>query len=293
MAKSEKTGGGSGSESTKAKRVRNAERNARQATHSSPPCDRCAFLQYPLTHSVLNNPLSNRLRIALVDADQTVHDFARKAFKAHAQGWVLESYPSPASAFGSPSDTLKCLQSRPPTISDILSSPAKLDVVVIDVSTSDLSVIACARRLRARLPNARIVVLTDCVDHKAILEAVLAGARGYLIKPVAPQHLVWALCEVAQGRAFLCVEAQTALMDYTCQVGAVGCGKRLSCRERTVMLFLMGGGTNKEVARELGISEGTLHWHLDNIYRKLHVHGKDAALRDFVVGMRLPSAGTV
>ena len=142
-----------------------------------------------------------------------------------------------------------------------------------------LSGIDCARRLTARLPNARIVMFTACSDHDTIVESVMAGALGYLIKPVAPGYLVWAVAEAAQARPVLCSEAQAALIGFVCRVDQTRHSKTLSWREREVMLLVMNGATYKDISKELGIEEGTVHRHLHDIYRKLGVHGKDEARR--------------
>ena len=144
-----------------------------------------------------------------------------------------------------------------------------------------LSGIDCARRLTARLPNARIVMFTACSDHDTIVESVMAGALGYLIKPVAPGYLVWAVAEAAQARPVLCSEAQAALIGFVCRVDQTRHSKTLSWREREVMLLVMNGAQYKEIASELSICEGTVRRHLHDIYRKLGVHGKDEARRKF------------
>ena len=144
-----------------------------------------------------------------------------------------------------------------------------------------LSGIDCARRLTARLPNARIVLFTACTDHDTIVESVMAGALGYLIKPVAPGYLVWAVAEAAQARPVLCSEAQAALIGFVCRVDQTRHSKALSWREREVMLLVMNGAQYKEIASKLSICEGTVHRHLHDIYRKLGVHGKDEARRKF------------
>jgi len=164
-------------------------------------------------------------------------------------------------------------RSKIPTRRDIPHSQPPPDVVLMEAWLPGLSA-----------PNARIVMLTACSDHDTIVESVMAGALGYLIKPLAPAYLVWAVAEAAQARPVLCGEAQAAAMDYLRRIGATGRSATLSWREREVMLRVMNGAQNKAIASELGICEGTIHRHLDNIYKKLGVHGKAEARRKFMGG---------
>ena len=168
---------------------------------------------------------------------------------------------------------------------DTTDAHASPDVVLLEAWFPALSGIDCARRLTARLPKARIVMFTACSDHDTVVESLMAGAWGYLTKPVAPACLVWAVSEAAQGHPVLCGEAQAAVMDYLRLLGSTSRSKTLSWRERQVMLLLMRGATYKETANELGISEGTIHRHLHAIYKKLRVHGRDEARRKFAGGV--------
>jgi DNA-binding NarL/FixJ family response regulator len=207
-----------------------------------------------------------------VDGDERVHDFVRQAFEAHASGWTLDSHLTPHSALGALGAISATPFAQPP------------HVVLLEARLPVLSGIDCARRLTTRLPKARIVMFTACADNDTIVESLMVGAWGYLIKPVAPECLVWAVSEAAQGRPVLGGEAQAAAMDYIRRTGASDRCKTLSWREREVMLLLINGATTKDVARKLGIEEGTAHWHLDNIFKKLHVHSKDEARRKFAGG---------
>ena len=106
----------------------------------------------------------------------------------------------------------------------------------------------------------------------------------YLIKPVAPEYLVWAVSEAAQGRPVLCGEVQTAVLGYLRRVGATTRCKALGWREREIMLLVMRGATNKDIARKLGIEAGTVHWYLNKVFKKMQVHSRDEARRRFAGG---------
>ena len=276
------------------KRPRSTTPCGEQATRTASPCDLCGLSGRFPSHSTPNYPLPTRLRVALVDSDQSVHDFVRQAFEAHANGWVLDSHLTPHSALGglgSMSATEHSARSKIPTRRDIPHSQPPPDVVLMEAWLPGLSGIDCARRLTARLPNARIVMFTACSDHDTIVESVMAGALGYLIKPVAPAYLVWAVAEAAQARSVLCSQAQAALIGFVCRVDQTRHSKTLSWREREVMLLVMNGAQYKEIASELSICEGTVRRHLHDIYRKLGVHGKEEARRKFGGGGELMPGG--
>lgn len=232
-------------------------------------------------HSTLTHPLPARLRVALVDSDQNVHDLVRQTFQTYAKGWRLDSYPSHDSALraiGHIANTSHGAASGTP------GSMAPPDVLLMEVRWGDPSGIVLLRRLMGRLPEPRVVILTPRPEHDLIIEALAAGALGCLVKPVAPLYLLCAVSEAAQGCPFLCGEGQAAVLDYIRRLAAGRRCAALSCREREVMLLAANGTPNKTLATELRISEGTLGRHWDNIFMKLHVHSKDEACRKFAGG---------
>jgi len=239
-----------------------------------------------------------------VDSDPSAHEFVRQAFKDYASGWALDSHRSPDSLLAGvgcspaaphsappePSTNCDVLHSHtphyqlsaPPTINRHTDPPP--DVVLLEAQWPGLSGIDCVRRLIARLPEPRLVMFTACGDYDTIVESLMAGALGYLVKPPAPGNLVYTISEAAQGRANLSGQAQDALIDFACRVGATRRSSSLSWREREVMLLLLKGASSKETSEKLGIHDGTVNRHLHDIYRKLGVHRKADALRRFVGG---------
>ena len=243
-----------------------------------------------LPYSVNNHQLPSRLRVALVDTDQTVHKFVRQAFAAHGNGWLLDTHRSPDSLGAALGHWLTAL---PPAGGHIPHPHHPPDVVLMEAQWPGFSDPDCARRLMARLPELRIVVFTTSAERETIVQSLIAGALGYIVKPAAPAYLLWAVTEAAQGRPVLCSEAQSAVMDFIHHVGASRQCRTLSAREREILLLLMNGATNKDIASHLGIGDGTVHWHLDNIFKKMHVHSREDARRKFVGGgeFLLPGSG--
>jgi DNA-binding NarL/FixJ family response regulator len=157
----------------------------------------------------------------------------------------------------------------------------------MEVRWPGLSGIDFVRRLAARLCEPRLVIFTACADHDTIVESVAAGALGYLIKPTIPGYLVAAISEAAQGRSVLCGQAQDAVTNLMRRIGASKRCRTLSWREREVMLLLTNGASSSDIARKFSIEEGTVHRHLHNIFKKLHVHSKVDARRRFAGGGKL------
>jgi DNA-binding NarL/FixJ family response regulator len=158
------------------------------------------------------------------------------------------------------------------------------DVVLMDIQLPNLSGIECAARLKQLLPAVRIIMVTVYGDPDLIFKALSAGACGYLLKRCTPEELVTAVREVQQGGAPMSREiarkvisffqAQTQPADTHSEV------ETLSPREREILDLLTQGFADKEIADRLGVKHGTVRWHLQHVYEKLHVRSRtEAALK--------------
>jgi DNA-binding NarL/FixJ family response regulator len=296
MASRGMAGQGCGSQPTGEKHPRGP------ATRPAPACLRCAFWQHFHHHPASDLRLPTRLRVALVDGDPGAHDFVRQTFKAHAEGWTLDSHRSPDSllaAMGFPPIALHSAPLEPstncdvphphtphyqlstsPTINRHLDAPP--DIVLMEPKWPGFSGIDCVRWFIARQPKSRFVMFTACAEYDTIVGSLVAGALGYLVKPVAAGNLVYTLSEAAQGRVNLSGQAQGTLIDFACRLGGARRSSSLSWRESEVMLLLLKGASSKQISEKLGICEGTVNRHLHDSYRKLGVHRKTDALRKFV-----------
>jgi DNA-binding NarL/FixJ family response regulator len=150
------------------------------------------------------------------------------------------------------------------------------DVVLLDLVMPRLDGIEAIRRIRARCPATRILVLTSFADDHTVLPAVRAGAAGYLLKDVQPLELVAAIRTVHAGEALLAPAVATMLVEQlAAEDGADGAsteapaGPRLTPRELEVLAELARGRANKAIAFELGVSERTVKTHVSNILAKL------------------------
>jgi DNA-binding NarL/FixJ family response regulator len=149
------------------------------------------------------------------------------------------------------------------------------DVVVLDVSMPGESGLEVARRLKRALPATRVLMLSVYDNTEFVLEAVRAGADGYLLKDSTPSELRAAIRKVISGEsAFSAAAARqlsTALREEEANRERAERVASLTARELDVLRHVVAGRTNKETAAALGISHRTVETHRENILKKLGV----------------------
>jgi len=153
---------------------------------------------------------------------------------------------------------------------------ARPDVVLLDITMPGLSGLDAISLIRRAAPRARIVMLTNLEGETYVDQALKAGAEGYLSKDSDPDELKLAIEAVHRGDPFVSPKVAGGLVsmmrgggeprDTTSRIGS------LTPREREVFQLLAIGHSNKEVARELGMSLGTAKKHRENLQRKLDCH---------------------
>ena len=148
------------------------------------------------------------------------------------------------------------------------------DVVLMDLSMPVMDGIEAIRRVRGSDPEARIVVLTSFSDRERILDALDAGAIGYLLKDAEPDELIRGVRAAAAGEAPLAPKAASAVLTARADQRPVA---ELTPREREVLGALARGKANKQIARELGISEKTVKAHLTRVFESIGVSDRTAA----------------
>lgn len=158
------------------------------------------------------------------------------------------------------------------------------DVILMDVRMPDDSGIEAARRIRAQRPDAAILMLTASEDESDLFEAIKAGAMGYLLKEVSVDEVGDAVRAVAAGQSRLAPRMASKLLsefamlsERTDQADADP-PARLTKRQMDVLRLVAKGLTNREIAKELFISENTVKNHVRNILEKLHLHSRMEAV---------------
>ena len=155
------------------------------------------------------------------------------------------------------------------------------EIVLMDIQLPKLSGIECTAQLKRLLPSLHIIMVTVYEDTERIFRALRAGACGYLLKRCTPEELISAVREVRQGGAPMSREiARKVIASFQEPLKAAAEVEELSPREREILELLAQGFPNKEIAHRVGVSDGTVRWHLRYVYNKLHVRSRtEAALK--------------
>lgn len=155
-----------------------------------------------------------------------------------------------------------------------LAARLRPDVVLMDLSMPGLDGVAATARILADNPDAHVLVLTSFSDQTRILDALQAGAEGYLLKHAEPETILSGIREVVAGGSPLDPKAARVLLTNR---RAPRQGIRLTDREREVLRMVGDGLPNKSIARRLGISERTVKAHLTSVYHQLGVTDRTQA----------------
>jgi DNA-binding NarL/FixJ family response regulator len=150
----------------------------------------------------------------------------------------------------------------------------KPDVVLLDMRMPELDGLACLERLRKHDPGIAVVILSSYSDEAQIEAARAGGALGYVVKTVEPVDLATVLRSALSGEPFAVWGAE-AQPDGAPAPGAIP----LSEREGAVLEAVARGLSNREIGRQLWISEQTVKFHLRNVYRKLGISSRTEAAR--------------
>jgi DNA-binding NarL/FixJ family response regulator len=165
------------------------------------------------------------------------------------------------------------------------------EVVLMDLRMPVLDGVAATRRIAQRGGAPRVVALTTFDDDESVFEALRAGALGYLLKDTRSPRLAEAIALAARGESLLQPSVAARVVSEFARLASPG--KRdpaaelgLSERETVVLKAVAQGASNKEIAVELRIAEGTVKNHMTSIFSKLGVHDRtQAALRARTLGV--------
>jgi DNA-binding NarL/FixJ family response regulator len=154
------------------------------------------------------------------------------------------------------------------------------DVVVLDLQLTDLSGVDVIRGLLAALPDVRILMLSASGEQRDVLDALKAGATGYLVKSAGRQEFLDAVRRTAAGEAvFTAGLAGLLLGEYRKLARSTADGPALTTRETEVLRLVAKGMPYKQVAEDLGVSVRTVQNHVQNTLGKLQLHNRSALVR--------------
>jgi DNA-binding NarL/FixJ family response regulator len=160
------------------------------------------------------------------------------------------------------------------------------DVALLDLRMPRVDGVEAIRRLRVRVPDVEVVVLTTYADDESVMSALRAGARGYLTKDASSEEIEKAIRDAAAGRTRLDAAVQERLVEIVTSGSAqastggvaVPPGGPLTDRETEVVMLMAQGLSNREIAAQLFVTEATVKTHVNNVFNKLDVGDRASAV---------------
>ncbi len=189
------------------------------------------------------------IRVAVVDDHTIVRNGLVALLGAHADLEIVGAVGDGEAAVA------LCVEQRP-------------DVVLMDLSMPGVGGIEATRRIAAEAPGVQVVVLTSFMDRERIVEALSAGAIGYLLKDAEPEELIRGIHTAARGESPLDPRAARTMLGAQRAPDPLDV---LTDREREVLMLVAEGLPNKQIGRRLEISEKTVKAHLTSIFRAIGV----------------------
>ena len=162
----------------------------------------------------------------------------------------------------------------------------KPDLMLLDIRLPDGSGIDAARDILSACPDTRILFLTSYADDHTVLEAILSGAQGYLLKDIASVELIRAIRSVSAGETLMDSRLTRQTLHWVKNLSTDQRQARravLSPQEQRILPLVAQGLTNKEIADQLQLSDKTIKNYLANVYSKLQV-GRRSQVAAFYAG---------
>lgn len=165
---------------------------------------------------------------------------------------------------------------------NIIEDEHPADVILMDIEMRKMDGITATDRIKSFNPSIKVIMLTVFEDESNLVNALRAGADGYLLKGEKPLKMIGLIKDALEDRFPLSPEmAKKAMQLFRDHENAekTDLGKYgLTKREKEVLNFLVSGKTYKQIADELIVSPFTIRSHMENLYRKLDVHNKAEAV---------------
>lgn len=170
------------------------------------------------------------------------------------------------------------------------------DIVLLDMRMPEMDGMDVLRQLRKSGFTKPIVMLTTSSDERDLVQSLRSGAQGYLLKDMEPDQLVLALRDIVDGKTVVAPDLAPVLARVvqgdTGEADNDSPFSKLTPRENEILSLLAEGQSNKVIARNLGISDGTVKLHVKSILRKLGIHSRvEAAVIAVEEGLRSNRGG--
>jgi two-component system response regulator DevR len=214
-----------------------------------------------------------KIRLLIVDDHQVVRVGLRT---------ILESYPTieVVGDAGGIKEAIEKIKKLQP------------DVVLLDVRLGNEDGFEVCKAIQAMDQDTRVLILTSFADDQTVMDAISAGADGYVLKEIGSDPLVRAIEQVASGQSVLDPAVTRTVFSRVRQSGADGTQNKLqilSAQERKVLALVAEGKTNKEIALAMGLSDKTVKNYFSNILEKLGLTRRSQAAAFFVQHRSLES----
>ncbi|WP_078428937.1 response regulator [Alkalihalobacterium alkalinitrilicum] len=169
------------------------------------------------------------------------------------------------------------------------TNEANPNLILMDIQMPNMNGIESLKRIKETHPNVRIIILTTFAEDEYIIEGLASGADGFLLKDMNYDQLIHSIREAANGQLMLPTVIATKLAKHLSKYNSImenemnvvklkKQGIHLSDREREIASLIMQGTSNRKIAEELYISEGTVKNYISEIYSKLGVKDRAKAI---------------
>jgi NarL family two-component system response regulator LiaR len=158
----------------------------------------------------------------------------------------------------------------------VLCEGVKPDVILMDLLMPNMDGFEATRLIRAKDSSIQVIALTSFADQELVKKAFIAGAISYLLKDVHSDKVAETIREANRGRSMIDSAAAQALVASADESSSSR--DDLTKREREILVLLIDGKTNKEIAGQLSLSEGTVRFHVSNILSKMGVGNRTEAV---------------
>lgn len=157
---------------------------------------------------------------------------------------------------------------------------ANPDIVIMDINLPGMNGIECIKKIKPVCPQMQFMMFTIYENHEHVLEALSAGASGYLLKNTPSQKIKESVKELYEGGSPMNSHIARKLVAVFQKNNEINPQKEfnISTREKEILSLLAKGYLYKEIAAQCGISTGTVKQHIHKIYEKLHVQNRTEAL---------------
>jgi DNA-binding NarL/FixJ family response regulator len=197
--------------------------------------------------------------------------------------WIVEDHEQMCASLArlvasiSSIDKIETYSDAESALAELNNRPAP-DLVVMDISLPGMNGVDAVRSFKRIAPKSDIMMLTVHEDNDTIFQAICAGASGYLLKSTDNESLLNGIQELLDGGAPLNPMIARRVLNMVTQFNQPGFDYGLTEREQEILRLMVDGHNRSIIAEKLFLSPFTIGTHAKNIYSKLHVHSRGAAV---------------